>query len=231
MSKIGRGYGSEWHLLRYLGYHRSLLSQEVGAALGASRVEWLDFPFSSVGGLLQDDHEFKGLEFLEGKEIRGKWARFWPQSGNAQNWDAVGRATIGKEEVWVLGEAKAHVEEMKSHCGAKSPRSKAKIVKALAEVREYLGATGQPLEHWLEPYYQFANRLATLYFLEREGVRAHLVNVYFYGERKPEWQCPQDAVEWEDVVREEEAWLGVGASSEMMKRVHHVFLAVNPLVV
>ena len=70
-----------------------------------------------------------------------------------------------------------------------------------------------------------------LYFLEREGVKAHLVNVYFYGERKPEWQCPQNAVEWEDVVREEEAWLGVGASSEMMKRVHHVFLAVNPLVV
>ncbi len=64
MSKIGYGYGSEWHLLRYLGYHRALLSQKVGEALGAGSVEWLDFPFAKDGAPLQDDREFRGLEFL-----------------------------------------------------------------------------------------------------------------------------------------------------------------------
>jgi len=147
MSKIGCGYGSEWHLLRYLGYHRALLSQEVGAALGASGVAWLDFPFSSVGGPLRDEREFKGIAFLKRKNLLEKWSRFWPQRGNAQNWDAVGRATFDTEEAWVLVEAKAHAEEVRSHCGAKSPHSKAKIAKALAETREHLGATEQPLAH------------------------------------------------------------------------------------
>jgi len=231
MSQIGCGYGSEWHLLRYLGYHRALFSQRIGAALGASQIEWLDFPFSSVGGPLRDDREFKGLAFLESEDILAKWSQFWPQSGNAQNWDAVGRATIGGEKAWVLVEAKAHAEEIESRCGAKSQRSKAKIEKALRAVRAHVGATAQPLEHWFEPYYQYANRLAVLCFLEREGVNAHLVNVYFYGERKSGWQCPQSAAGWEDVVRVEEAWLGIARDSAMMKRVHHVFLAVNPLTV
>ena len=230
MSKIGCGYGSQWHLLRYLGYHRSLLSQKVSEALGAESVVWLDFPFSKNGVFLQDDREFKGLEFLTNVHVLEKWAHFWPQSGNAQNWDAVGKAIIGGEEVWVLVEAKAHVEEVQSRCGATSPRSRAQIMGALAEVREYLGATKQPLEHWLEPYYQLANRLAVLYFLEREGIAAHLVNVYFYGEReRAEWERPQSPSEWEKVIREEEVWLGISGGNGLLKRVHHVFLAVNPL--
>ena len=230
MSKIGCGYGSEWHLLRYLGYHRALLPQKVSEALGAESVVWLDFPFSENGMPLQDDREFKGLEFLTDARILEKWTYFWPQSGNAQNWDAVGRAIVEGKEAWVLVEAKAHAEEVKSRCGATSPRSRAQIMGVLAEVREYLGATRQPLEHWLEPYYQFANRLAVLYLLEREGIAAHLVNLYFYGEReRVGWQCPQNASEWEEVIRDEEAWLGLGDGSGLMERVHHVFLAVNPL--
>lgn len=230
MSKIGCGYGSEWHLLRYLGYHRSLLSQKVSEALGAESVTWLDFPFSKNGMPLQDDREFKGLEFLTDARILGKWAYFWPRSGNAQNWDAVGKAVIEGKEAWVLVEAKAHVEEVKSRCGAISRRSRAQIMDVLAEVWEYLGATSQPLEHWFEPYYQFANRLAVLYFLGREGIAAHLVNVYFYGEReRAGWECPQSPSEWEKVIRDEEAWLGISGDNGLLKRVHHAFLAVNPL--
>jgi len=230
MSQIGCGYGSEWHLLRYLGYHRSLLSQKVSKALGAKMVSWLDFPFSTNGAPLRDDREFKGLEFLTDIHILEKWAHFWPQSGNAQNWDAVGRAVIEGKEAWVLVEAKAHVEEVKSRCGATSSQSRAQIMGILAEVRENLGATEQPLEHWLEPYYQFANRLAVLYFLDREGIAAHLVNLYFYGERERSgWRCPQNASEWEEVIRNEEAWLGIRRDGGLMERVHHVFLAVNPL--
>ena len=231
MSKIGCGYGSEWHLLRYLGYHRSLLSQKVAEVLAAEQVVWLDFPFSAAGGPLQDDREFKGLDFLENASVLRQWAEFWPQSGNTQNWDAIGKASIGRQEAWVLVEAKAHVAEMKSSCGAKNPRSLAKIKNAFNIVREHSGSVGQPLEHWLEPYYQLANRLAVLDFLNQRGLEAHLINVYFYGERERSgWQCPQSAEEWEDVIHEAEVWLGITNDSDVMRRVHHVFLAVNPLL-
>ena len=62
--------------------------------------------------------------------------------------------------------------------------SRGKRLEVLAEVGEHLSATQQPLGHWLEPYYQLANRLAVLYFLEREEIAAHLVNLYFYDERE-----------------------------------------------
>ena len=29
MGKIGYTYGSEWHLLRYLGYHRNELNRQI----------------------------------------------------------------------------------------------------------------------------------------------------------------------------------------------------------
>lgn len=64
MGKIGYGYGSEWHLLRYLGYHRAYFSEEIVHIVGGQAVEWLDFPFSSANAPLQDDREFVGLEFI-----------------------------------------------------------------------------------------------------------------------------------------------------------------------
>ena len=45
LGKIGSGYGNEFHLLRYLGYHRHRLYAEVEKAIGGSVVDWLDFPF------------------------------------------------------------------------------------------------------------------------------------------------------------------------------------------
>ncbi|MQB02127.1 MAG: hypothetical protein GEU78_18040 [Actinobacteria bacterium] len=40
---IGYTYGSEWHLLRYLAYHREDLSRDVEAAIPGSKVlRWLD---------------------------------------------------------------------------------------------------------------------------------------------------------------------------------------------
>ena len=46
MGTIGYGYGSEWHLLRYLGYHRHYLSQEILNMIGGEILQWLDFKFS-----------------------------------------------------------------------------------------------------------------------------------------------------------------------------------------
>jgi len=45
---FGNGYGSECHLLRYLGRHRDRLNAEVCRETGGSDVRWLDFPFAKT---------------------------------------------------------------------------------------------------------------------------------------------------------------------------------------
>ena len=93
MGKIGHGYGNEWHLLRYLGYHRNALEEEILSKIGGDRSTWLDFKFSNRNEPLKRDQEWKGLDFLN-KETQKEWKTWWPQTGNVQNWDAVGEFTM-----------------------------------------------------------------------------------------------------------------------------------------
>jgi hypothetical protein len=43
MAEMGNGYGSECHLLRYLGRHRTELDKRVREETGGQHVEWLDY--------------------------------------------------------------------------------------------------------------------------------------------------------------------------------------------
>ncbi|MFQ5401456.1 MAG: hypothetical protein ACE5E7_17895 [Anaerolineae bacterium] len=231
MGKMGYGYGSEWHLLRHLGYHRIYFSQKVANTVGGHNVEWLDFSFSPESAPLRDDREFVGLEFITYVPAQEKWKLFWPQTGSAQNWDAVGKICFGDTAEWLLVEAKGHLGEVKSRCGAKSPRSKQIIHTALKKASSEFGNNSQPVENWLAPYYQYANRLAVLYFLMKEckpDIPAHLLFIYFYGENRDGLGCPQNKEGWLPTIDRMNDWLGVDPSSALMKRVHHIFLPVNP---
>jgi len=95
MGKIGYGYGSEWHLLRFLGYHRGYLSTEVLKITGGKNIFWLDFRFSKAASHLNNDREFVGLNFIEEPDVIKRWKQFWPQTGSSQNWDAVGKIDYG----------------------------------------------------------------------------------------------------------------------------------------
>jgi hypothetical protein len=50
MAKIGYGYGSECHLLRWMGRHRKAFDKTmlntVGTSSNEKEIEWLDFGFS-----------------------------------------------------------------------------------------------------------------------------------------------------------------------------------------
>lgn len=232
MGKIGFGYGSEWHLLRHLGYHREYLSQNILNVTGGSSVEFLDFDFSKENAPLQDDKEFLGLEFIRDEQVQEKWKSFWAQTGNSQNWDAVGKIHFDNRDEWLLVEAKGHIGEINSDCGATNPTSKQKIFTALEKASQVFGNQSKPVENWLKNYYQYANRLAVLHFLMNEcvpSINARLLFIYFYGENRENAKCPQNEQEWFPAIQEMNDWLGVDKNCELTKRVHYLFLPVNPL--
>jgi hypothetical protein len=74
MAEMGIGYGSECHLLRYLGRHRHVLDQAVCKVTGADAVDWLDYPFDQ--SRTWGDGEWKGLDFLpENSEAIEVWRK------------------------------------------------------------------------------------------------------------------------------------------------------------
>lgn len=149
------------------------------------------------GGLLEwlsprrDDDwaEYRDAAFLRRighPELIEALRRFWPNRG--PQWDGLARDASG---AIYLFEAKAHLGELASTCQA-SPASRARIALALNEAKAAFGA--DPNADWLTGYYQYANRLAHLYFLRRAGVKTWLVFLYFTNDA--EMQGPDSEALW-----------------------------------
>jgi hypothetical protein len=99
----------------------------------------------------------------------------------------------------------------------------------MAKAIDAVGSKANP-EAWLGPYYQYANRLATLYFLTQHNIPSRLVFVYFTGDAarrdKKHVLCPKDKQEWDGYLKMMYEHLGIGGSSELDQRVHQLFLPV-----
>jgi hypothetical protein len=232
MGKIGFGYGSEWNLLRHLGYHREYLTLKTLGVTGGNTIEWLDFKFSPKNVPLKNDREFIGLEFIKDTQVQEKWKSFWAKHGNSQNWDAVGKIHFANRDEWLLVEAKGHISELHSDCGAENLTSKQKILSALKKTSQAFGNQSKSVEVWLENYYQYANRLAALHFLMNEcvpSVNTRLLFIYFYAENRGNMECPQNEQEWLPAIQAMNEWLGIDKNCELSKRVYDLFLPVNPL--
>jgi hypothetical protein len=218
MGKRGNGYGSEYHLRRYLSEEPSKLNVAIAAVVGDRDhiFEWLPFGTAKTG-----DRELRGMEFLE-PTAQAAWRDFWSRTGNPPNWDAVGRRSSNGE--WILVEAKSREGELVSPpCGAKEEGGRARIEQALLVTRRHFGVADD--RDWMGNYYQIANRLASLYFLTEIVKRpARLIFLYFIGDTFPdESRCPASNVEWEPLIAKANAILGLPAH---LDRVHHVFLPV-----
>jgi len=228
---MGKGYGSEFHLLRYLGYHRHDLNRAVEQKTGGRVIEWLDFAF---GGKGKPDREWTGVDFVDSEsDVKSAWLKFWPQSGNVPNWDAVGRLESNSGTEYLLVEAKAHVEELQSSCGASEKGGMDVIRKALIGTIKTNSYTAD-VDEWLSPYYQYANRLAHLHFLLQHNIPARLVFIYFFGDNgggktlsngKPP-KCPKNEQEWCASLRNMHNHLHLNGQSELEKHVHNLFLRV-----
>ena len=60
------------------------------------------------------------------------------------------------------------------------------------------------------------------------SVNARLLFIYFYGENRVNLECPQNEQEWLPAIEKIYDRLGIDKSFELAKRVHHLFLSVNP---
>ena len=225
MARIGHGYGSEWHLLRYMGRHRHRLDRAVARSCGASEVEWLDSPFSRDPRWR--DAEGEGLDFLPASNpARQEWSHLWPQRGNVQNWDAVGRITVRGAEQWLLVEAKAHLGEVISTCGARSATSWQQIDGVFGVVKKDLRVPEEA--DWMQPYYQYCNRIAALHILSMYGTPAHLLFIYFTGDWQgaSERKCPKTQAGWNRALEKLDRHIMLPRDHPLSGRVHKLFLEV-----
>ncbi len=220
MGKIGNGYGSEFHLRRYLMESPALLTERIVDALGKplARVQWLH---------RESGKEWKGLQFSSfSPRVMEQWKSFWPQTGNPPNWDAVGQLSSSVADEWLLVEAKANEAEFVSPPSGASRRSREQIEGAMRAVKEFLGI--DPDTNWMGPYYQYANRLAILFFLnEIARVPAHLFFVYFLGDCFPDGRpCPASESRWQELIAECHRTLKVPGTHPLSARVHDLFIPV-----
>jgi hypothetical protein len=221
---MGDGYGSEYHLHRYLTTHRAQLAESVGSAVGIepSKVKWRTSPRTRSGAA----RESRGLEFLdpvEHRAVRAEWRRFWPTSGRQPTWDAIGSA----DGRWLLVEAKANHPEFTSPPTGAGPESKKQIERALNQVKKELHV--HRYCPWVGTYYQYANRLAVLWFLRQRDVDAHLAFIYFTGDVFPDGTpCPSSEREWKRLIEARRLTLGLPRRHALSPFEHHVFLPTQP---
>ena len=228
MATIGYGYGSEWHLLQYLGRRRDAFTSTIEDLTGISSIHWQDSTEILDGSTRAPTvRELVGLEFLDPRNpARQEWERQWPQRGSVHNWDAVGQGITHDRQTWILIEAKAHVGELRSSCGARSEASLRQIRNVLEATRRDLHVTVET--DWTRPYYQYCNRIALLHFLVKHGVDAHLILVYFMGDRSDLGSdgrnCPANREDWQDALDAQDHHVGVPADDPIRARIHRAFL-------
>ena len=183
---MGLGYGSEFQLLRFMGRHRHELErtiidalQEKQQTINDKNFDWLDFEYSDVNKVITGDRELYGLSFLEKKIDKGLYDKITSalqKAGsfinNWQHWDAV----FVLDDCFYFVEAKAYPGELYStndHGGSSKK-----------EILNFMRENMQPYdievdENWLDSYYQFANRISMMAFLNQNGLNAKAIYIYF----------------------------------------------------
>lgn len=179
-------------------------------------ITWLS-PLPEDGFAEYRDAAF--LSLLGHRALAPALSDFWPRGG--PQWDALGRAG----DTVILVEAKAHVGEFLTGGTTASPASRARIDAAFARVKTALGAA--PISDWGQVFYQYANRLAHLWWLRDQGVAAELLFVSFLGDT--ESRGPEHAETWRAAFAAADHALGLPARHKLSRHVHHIFPPVAAL--
>ena len=190
--EFGRAFvGSQLQIQIAVSRRQAELSEATAQAIGlpvTSSLVWTS--------PLEDEcfAEYRDRSFLRAvglERLAPSLRAFWPQSG--PRWDGLAKIeTAGALSGVVLVEAKSYLEEMEGDgCKAKKA-SLDQIQKSLTEAKRWFDVPESA--DWLRPLYQFANRLAHVYFLrERHGIATWLVNVCVTND--PTWKATS-RTEW-----------------------------------
>lgn len=146
---------------------------------------------------------------------------FWPVRG--PQWDALARVNEGGA---LLVEAKANIPEIVSPGTGAEGERRALLEKSLAELKSFLDV--DPKISWSGKFYQYANRLAHLYFLREVNRQdAYLAFVYFTGDADVEG--PATVAEWKAALTVAKGALGVPKRHRLSKYVAEIFIDVSEM--
>lgn len=241
---MGLGYGSEFQLLRFMGRHRHELErtiidalQEKQQTINDKNFDWLDFEYSDVNKVITGDRELYGLSFLEKKIDKGLYDKITSalqKAGsfisNWQHWDAV----FVLDDCFYFVEAKAYPGELYStndHGGS----SKKEILNFMRENMKPYGIEVD--ENWLDSYYQFANRISMMAFLNQNGLNAKAIYIYFengYNKRQfigKEIKTVSDKgagkMEFDEAIQKELSHLNI-EKANLSELVVHTYINATP---
>lgn len=184
-------------------------------------IHWLS-PLESDGFTEYRDRAF--LDILGVDTPYRRLEDFWPRGGPV--WDGLAQTSGGR---CLLIEAKANIPEFDSSPTAASETSVVRIKEALDETRAFLRVRSE--KDWTSCFYQYANRLAHLYFLrELNGIDAALVFVYFTGDTTVPGRAPVTRAGREAVIGLATHHLGISTNNPWMRKyVADVFIDVADL--
>lgn len=204
---FGRAYaGSQLQIQTYVNRRRQQLDAAILEALpdlaqGGASLQWVSPLEEDRFAEYQDESFLAALGLLE---LAGELAQFWPQGG--PKWDALAKIHWNHDGLSgvLLLEAKSYPQEMFSSGCLACESSRTRIISSLDAARLWLGAD---VADWTGPLYQYANRLAHLYFLRRvAGIPTWLVNLCFAGDP----HRPTPVMVWKEELRCVKALLGLG---------------------
>ncbi len=200
-----------------------VLVNQSPAMLADKIVEKLKIELSDitwVSPLKEDEYsEYSDGDFLKRlglNELKVPLNHFWPEKG--PQWDALGKGSDG--EVFIV-EANANIPELLSGCEARAQKSRRRIQRRFKEAREFLKC--RTSIDWTTGLYQYANRLAHLYYLRHlNKINAYLIFVYFVDDTT---HIPTSLKEWEGALLLEKKLLGLN-KHKLSKYIAEVFIKV-----
>jgi hypothetical protein len=118
----------------------------------------------------------------------------------------------------VLVEAKAHLREFFSPPTQSRDTSRQKIEEAFNAVQTDMGISSST--DWTRTYYQYANRIAHLWWLRQRGINAALLFVSFLND--DEMGGPKHAESWGAAFASANYALGLTGANPLLRHVVHL---------
>lgn len=210
-------HGSLKDLQILINEKKDLLDEKISEALKHNiKIDWVS--------PLKDDQfaEYRDEDFLAKLNLENKinydLSDFWPKRG--PQWDALGKAD---DSVFIV-EAKANLPEIVTSPTGAGTESKSLIMDSFSEVKEYLNINN--LIDWSGTFYQYANRIAHLYYLRvLNGIDAYLINIYFINDDSV--SGPKSKDEWKGAIQIIKKYLGIPDKNNLKKFMIDVFIDIK----